>query len=381
MQLNRPKRRLVVTHYEQCYRIDRMIHLLYKKHIDATIYKSYTVNDEYILLLFWESNTFSLFGLSTKQYELFEIESLPFISDACVCGSTIYFVGGNNCIIKFNIITKTFQSIVFVEDTHYTAIAVNKDKLIVGDTNYFSCIEKYHSKIDVWDITSNKKICDYPLMDAVNIKQIIYDPINQRICVLWVDSEDYGEMLIFSLPDNNIIDLVVLFEASTATVLYDKLIIAGGYPPLNIQIHDYITLRYENEMCLNQDYPKDEFGSSLGNSFFANILPVDKHLILYPYSGGDILEIDIIQNTCKKIYSSEETYIYISLIKNKLVSISKEGYISVFDTDDSAYHSQINDNENVFDSEVTKEWSQLYQTAIYIIEPSLEVSNCLNIVT
>lgn len=93
MQLNRPKRRLVVTHYEQCYRIDRMIHLLYKKHIDATIYKSYTVNDEYILLLFWESNTFSLFGLSTKQYELFEIESLPFISDACVCGSTIYFVG------------------------------------------------------------------------------------------------------------------------------------------------------------------------------------------------------------------------------------------------------------------------------------------------
>lgn len=104
-------------------------------------------------------------------------------------------------------------------------------------------------------------------MDAVNIKQIIYDPINQRICVLWVDSEDYGEMLIFSLPDNNIIDLVVLFEASTATVLYDKLIIAGGYPPLNIQIHDYITLRYENEMCLNQDYPKDEFGSPLGNSF------------------------------------------------------------------------------------------------------------------
>ena len=104
-------------------------------------------------------------------------------------------------------------------------------------------------------------------------------------------------------------------------------------------------------------------------------------MILYPYSGGDILEIDIIQNTCKKIYSSEETYIYISLIKNRLVSVSKEGYISVFDTDYSAYHSKINDNENVFDSEAIKKWSQLYQTAIYFIEPSLEVPNCLKIVT
>ena len=75
-----------------------MIHLLYKKQIDGTIYKSYTVNDEYILLLFEESNTFTLFGLNNKQYELFEIESFPFISDACVCGSTIYFVGGNNYI-------------------------------------------------------------------------------------------------------------------------------------------------------------------------------------------------------------------------------------------------------------------------------------------
>lgn len=104
-------------------------------------------------------------------------------------------------------------------------------------------------------------------------------------------------------------------------------------------------------------------------------------MILYPYSGGDILEIDIIQNTCKKIYSSEETYIYISLIKNRLVSVSKEGYISVFNSDYSAYHSKTNNHENVFDSEITKKWSQLYQAAIYIIEPSLEIPNCLKIVT
>ena len=157
-------------------------------------------------------------------------------------------------------------------------------------------------------------------MDAVNIKQIIYDPINQRICVLWVDSEDYGEMLIFSLPDNNIIDLVVLFEASTATVLYDKLIIAGGYPPLNIQIHDYITLRYENEMCLNQDYPKDEFGSPLGNSFFANILPVDKHLILYPYSGGDILKGSLIGTV---LCNGELDFVYHHMNQNMQIKTGK----------------------------------------------------------
>ena len=173
----------------------------------------------------------------------------------------------------------------------------------------------------------------YNFFSGEFVREIIYDNYLNIIIVLTTETEDFGYLLFFHLSEEKLYSLNVriecLFAPSSVKLFRNNLIIVGGYPPLNIQIHEYPSLSIKKELILYQDYPKNIFGCEMGITFFYRLFFYQPTSINLSLRRGDILLIDIINNTCKIVHKDSDTYIFSKIIKNNIIIVSKEGNVII----------------------------------------------------
>ena len=90
-------------------------------------------------------------------------------------------------------------------------------------------------------------------------------------------------------------------------------------------MHKYSNLEFNKELVLNEDYTNDVFGVNISESFNITCCLFGNNYLLYPYSGGEVMLIDLINNTVKSIYNKDEIYIFSYIVDNKILCISREG--------------------------------------------------------
>lgn len=289
------------------------------------VYKVCIINDFTLLFIYEYSNIISLVNINTMHKDDIKIFNLDYILDAEIVRNDIFFVGRGQYIVKYNLISKKTNcfEISNTNDAIYTSIRKINDLFFIANMNA--------KTVEVWN-TKNKKML-YNFFSGEFVREIIYDNYLNIIIVLTTETEDFGYLLFFHLSEEKLYSLNVriecLFAPSSVKLFRNNLIIVGGYPPLNIQIHEYPSLSIKKELILYQDYPKNIFGCEMGITFFIDYSFINQHQLICPYAGGDILLIDIINNTCKIVHKDSDTYIFSKIIKNNIIIVSKEGNVII----------------------------------------------------
>jgi len=253
------------------------------------------------------------------------IRNLPFqyISDILLIDNNLYIVGVGVEFLVYNIETNQFSKIFLshIGKIEGSAILILNDYFLIADdiSESIKIYDKYFNYI------SNFRV-------GYGVKQIYFDRELNLLIICICESEDTGYLLFYRvegkidiIPYN--IQIKTFFAISGIIIdkISDKLIIYGGYPPLNIQIHKYSNLEFNKELVLNEDYTNDVFGVNISESFNITCCLFGNNYLLYPYSGGEVMLIDLINNTVKSIYNKDEIYIFSYIVDNKILCISREG--------------------------------------------------------
>ena len=253
------------------------------------------------------------------------IRNLPFqyISDILLIDNNLYIVGVGVEFLVYNIETNQFSKIFLshIGKIEGSAILILNDYFLIADdiSESIKIYDKYFNYI------SNFRV-------GYGVKQIYFDRELNLLIICICESEDTGYLLFYRvegkidiIPYN--IQIKTFFAISGIIIdkISDKLIIYGGYPPLNIQIHKYSNLEFNKELVLNEDYSNDVFGVNISESFNITCCLFGNNYLLYPYSGGEVMLIDLINNTVKSIYNKDEIYIFSYIVDNKILCISREG--------------------------------------------------------
>ena len=253
------------------------------------------------------------------------IRNLPFqyISDILLIDNNLYIVGVGVEFLVYNIETNQFSKIFLSHIGKIEGSAI----LILND--YFLIADDISESIKIYDkyfnYFSNFRV-------GYGVKQIYFDRELNLLIICICESEDTGYLLFYRvegkidiIPYN--IQIKTFFAISGIIIdkTSDKLILYGGYPPLNIQIHKYSNLEFNKELVLNEDYTNDVFGVNISESFNITCCLFGNNYLLYPYSGGEVMLIDLINNTVKSIYNKDEIYIFSYIVDNKILCISREG--------------------------------------------------------
>ncbi|MGQ4708545.1 hypothetical protein [Capnocytophaga gingivalis] len=253
------------------------------------------------------------------------IRNLPFqyISDILLIDNNLYIVGVGVEFLVYNIETNQFSKIFLshIGKIEGSAILILNDYFLIADdiSESIKIYDKYFNYI------SNFRV-------GYGVKQIYFDRELNLLIICICESEDTGYLLFYRvegkidiIPYN--IQIRTFFAISGIIIdkISDKLILYGGYPPLNIQIHKYSNLEFNKELVLNEDYTNDVFGVNISESFNITCCLFGNNYLLYPYSGGEVMLIDLINNTVKSIYNKDEIYIFSYIVDNKILCISREG--------------------------------------------------------
>ena len=253
------------------------------------------------------------------------IRDLPFqyISDILLVDNKLYIVGMGIDFLIYNLETNQYSKIVLSHTNKIEGSAI----LILND--YFLIADDISETIKIYDkhfsYISNFRV-------GYGVKQIYFDRELNLLIICICESEDTGYLLFYRvegkidiIPYN--IQIRTFFAISGIIIdkISDKLILYGGYPPLNIQIHKYSNLEFNKELVLNEDYTNDVFGVNISESFNITCCLFGNNYLLYPYSGGEVMLIDLINNTVKSIYNKDEIYIFSYIVDNKILCISREG--------------------------------------------------------
>ena len=253
------------------------------------------------------------------------IRDLPFqyISDILLVDNNLYIVGVGVEFLVYNIETNQFSKIFLshIGKIEGSAILILNDYFLIADdiSESIKIYDKYFNYI------SNFRV-------GYGVKQIYFDRELNLLIICICESEDTGYLLFYRvegkidiIPYN--IQIRTFFAISGIIIdkISDKLILYGGYPPLNIQIHKYSNLEFNKELVLNEDYTNDVFGVNISESFNITCCLFGNNYLLYPYSGGEVMLIDLINNTVKSIYNKDEIYIFSYIVDNKILCISREG--------------------------------------------------------
>lgn len=253
------------------------------------------------------------------------IRNLPFqyISDILLIDNNLYIVGVGVEFLVYNTETNQFSKIFLshIGKIEGSAILILNDYFLIADdiSESIKIYDKYFNYI------SNFRV-------GYGVKQIYFDRELNLLIICICESEDTGYLLFYRvegkidiIPYN--IQIKTFFAISGIIIdkISDKLIIYGGYPPLNIQIHKYSNLEFNKELVLNEDYTNDVFGVNISESFNITCCLFGNNYLLYPYSGGEVMLIDLINNTVKSIYNKDEIYIFSYIVDNKILCISREG--------------------------------------------------------
>jgi len=258
------------------------------------------------------------------------IRNLPFqyISDILLVGNKLYMIGIGVEFLIYNIETNQYSKVV-LSDTNKiegSAILMLNDHFLIADdvSETIKIYDKYFCYI------SNFRI-------GYGVKQFYFDKELNLLIICICESEDTGYLLFYKVEKKDIIpyniQIKTFFAISGVIIdkISDKLIIYGGYPPLNIQIHKYSNLEFDKELVLDEDYTNKVFGVNISESFNITCCLLDNNYLLYPYSGGEVMLIDLINNTIKSVYKKREIYIFSYIINNKVLSISREGIATYID--------------------------------------------------
>lgn len=253
------------------------------------------------------------------------IRNLPFqyISDILLIDNNLYIVGVGVEFLVYNTETNQFSKIFLshIGKIEGSAILILNDYFLIADdiSESIKIYDKYFNYI------SNFRV-------GYGVKQIYFDKELNLLIICICESEDTGYLLFYRvegkidiIPYN--IQIRTFFAISGIIIdkISDKLILYGGYPPLNIQIHKYSNLEFNKELVLNEDYTNDVFGVNISESFNITCCLFGNNYLLYPYSGGEVMLIDLINNTVKSIYNKDEIYIFSYIVDNKILCISREG--------------------------------------------------------
>lgn len=253
------------------------------------------------------------------------IRNLPFqyISDILLIDNNLYIVGVGVEFLVYNTETNQFSKIFLshIGKIEGSAILILNDYFLIADdiSESIKIYDKYFNYI------SNFRV-------GYGVKQIYFDRELNLLIICICESEDTGYLLFYRVEGK--IDIIPYniqirtFFAISGIIIdktSDKLIIYGGYPPLNIQIHKYSNLEFNKELVLNEDYTNDVFGVNISESFNITCCLFGNNYLLYPYSGGEVMLIDLINNTVKSIYNKDEIYIFSYIVDNKILCISREG--------------------------------------------------------
>ena len=252
------------------------------------------------------------------------IRNLPFqyISDILLIDNNLYIVGVGVEFLVYNTETNQFSKIFLshIGKIEGSAILILNDYFLIADdiSESIKIYDKYFNYI------SNFRV-------GYGVKQLYFDRELNLLIICICESEDTGFLLFYKVEGINIIPYniqIKTFFAISGIIIdktSDKLIIYGGYPPLNIQIHKYSNLEFNKELVLNEDYTNDVFGVNISESFNITCCLFGNNYLLYPYSGGEVMLIDLINNTVKSIYNKDEIYIFSYIVDNKILCISREG--------------------------------------------------------
>lgn len=168
------------------------------------------------------------------------------------------------------------------------------------------------------------------------VKQLHW--MHNTLFIAVAESEDSGYLLLYQLDEQNELHpqdvyLDCHFPISTVSLSTDQteLLITGGFPPLNIQIHSYPDLRFKKEMMLAADYEKEQFGNDTGFTFNLCHQPVNSNELIFPYTDGSILLINHQTNKYRSLLETGETWIYTQFIENNLVGVTAEGNICLIE--------------------------------------------------
>lgn len=252
------------------------------------------------------------------------IRDLPFqyISDILLVDNKLYIVGMGIDFLIYNLETNQYSKIVLSHTNKIEGSAI----LILND--YFLIADDISETIKIYDKHFSYV---YHFRVGYGVKQFYFDRELNLLIICICESEDTGFLLFYKVEGINIIPYniqIKTFFAISGIIIdktSDKLIIYGGYPPLNIQIHKYSNLEFNKELVLNEDYTNDVFGVNISESFNITCCLFGNNYLLYPYSGGEVMLIDLINNTVKSIYNKDEIYIFSYIVDNKILCISREG--------------------------------------------------------
>ncbi|BAV08840.1 hypothetical protein SAMN05421788_101293 [Filimonas lacunae] len=300
--------------------------------LNSPVYKVIHQQQQHKLLLL-SANTFFEVDIAGRSWKQHIIKELEVILDITWQEGLYIIAGVGNLPVMYDVASEKVLGLIGEPVGEKNAYSV-----VTFIYNRLYCANVYTDMIEVWDIEARRK--ETELVSGNFVKQLVWDADAQTLIVVASDSEDSG-FLLFNVidKDNRIHSLDVMLECyfSVSKVAFSKnkkqLFIAGGFPPLNVQIHSYPGLDYEKEFVLAEDYPNDTFGNEIGYSFNIDFQLLDNQEMIFPYSGGDLFKINYGNNTFQRIYSDEYQWIYSRVHGNYLVAVAEEGVVYYFNNE------------------------------------------------
>lgn len=280
--------------------------------------------------LFVSVNSFFVFDPVAGTWKQFVVDELEVILDIAWGERILVIAGIGGMPVVFDLrkehVTGTVAAPV-AERIAYSVVKIIEKRLFAANV--------YTGMIEVWDMQTHRKVEEFLGSDFV--KQLLWDADSRTLIVAVAETEDTGFLLFNHIDrDGRIRSLDVTLNCyfSVSKICFSKdkkeLFIAGGYPPLNVQVHSYPDLKYTKEFVLAEDYPHDEFGNDIGYAFNIDFQLIAGNEMIFPYSGGDLFLINYVNNTYKRIHSDEYQWIYAKIAGELLLAVSHEGMVRLY---------------------------------------------------
>lgn len=294
--------------------------------LDKPIYKVVTITPLHAIFLI-TGNQFIAVDIITGHKVVHTVSALTAILDLEYDNGLVYLAGTGHLPVTYSL-AEMRQISGSKPESHTAYSAIKK----IDDLLY--CANVYAETIEVWK--DNFLIRSFSA--GTFVKQLRWQEHTRTLMIAVAESEDSGYLLFYHIDEQQQIhglDVYVAahFSISSADFTPDQttLLITGGFPPLNIQVHTYPDLHFKKELLLAEDYTKDAFGNDIGYAYNLQYQFVNDNEFICPYTGGSILLINYITNEYRVLLDSGEIWIYIQLIAGELVGVTAAGTIYLFE--------------------------------------------------
>lgn len=275
-------------------------------HLDHRITKSaISADGKHAFVLFDNSTFFGIIEVTSTNLKLAYYQDLKFIIlDACFAADnkTIFLAGLGSEIIEWDYTKKTILQKMgqLVPNKFDPDISGYSSLAIIPKLNFLAAANIGNSRLEVMNYLNSGLSLGESMMCEMYSKKILVHPSQNLIAVLIVDSEDSGAIRIVDISNGNLrcytkyIDLFFAPSGLSFNAAGDQIIITGGYPPFNFQVHEFPSLEFVNEFTDDEGLEIPEpWGNSNGTTFNNDFLLTEVNTIYVPYFNGNICEINL----------------------------------------------------------------------------------------